>query len=189
MPEFKIWGSIQLVHEPSIPVCLINGLDRYADALQESQLDQAHLEWAKRDVEYAINRVSIDKIRAEDSVLPFFQHVVANPVEYLCRALGLEVEYAGGPRIENLNPDHAWLVADQVIAIFEHKTPCVAGRHFPKIVTAAKEQVILNVQTPSNNAASILSKVGMPRNRLTLDTSDPSCCFRVVDSDVSFRET
>ncbi|KAG8909433.1 hypothetical protein FRC00_010112 [Tulasnella sp. 408] len=189
MPELETFGPVELVHDPNLPDGLINGLDQFADTLQDSQLDDAHLTRAKRRLEIATEEAGTTKIAAEGSVLPYFDKTVAAPVHLLCLALGLNVDYRDGPKIYNIIPDHAWNVEEEAIAIFEHKTPCVAEHHFPKIIDLAKERTKLDLSKYSSNATSILSKVGMPGNRLAPDTSELSWRLLIVDTDIYIQET
>ncbi|KAG8893728.1 hypothetical protein FRC00_010107 [Tulasnella sp. 408] len=115
MPELETFGPVELVHDPNLPDGLINGLDQFADTLQESQLDNAHLTMAKQ-------------------------------------CLGVATIY-------NIIPDHAWNVEGEAIAIFEHKSPCVAEHHFPDIIDLAKKRTKLDLSKSSSNATSILSKL------------------------------
>ncbi|KAG9049041.1 hypothetical protein FS837_011420 [Tulasnella sp. UAMH 9824] len=112
MPELETHGSIELVHDPNLPERLINGLYQFADTLKESQLDDTHLGTAKRRLELATDESGRTRIKAEVSVLPCFDKIVAGPVQYLCLALGLEVYYGVGPKIYNIDPDFAWIVEE-----------------------------------------------------------------------------
>ncbi|KAG9021576.1 hypothetical protein FS837_007166 [Tulasnella sp. UAMH 9824] len=179
MPELETYGLIELVHDPEIPVALINGLDQFTGTLQDSQLDNAHLARAKQRLEVATDDAGTTTIESEVSVLPYFDKTVATPVRFLCLALGLNVNYGDGPRVYNIIPDHAWNVEGEAIAIFEHKTPCVAEHHFPKIIDLAKDRTKLDLSKYSSNATSILSKLILTSIYKKLD-------YCAVHSGVSF---
>ncbi|KAG8909690.1 hypothetical protein FRC01_006797 [Tulasnella sp. 417] len=162
MPEVHTYGPIELVHDPTIPVCLINRLDQFADGLQESQLDDAQLATARQLLGYATSRVATATVGSEATVAPRFHYLVANPLKELCEALGLKVDYEGGPKLYNIKLDSAWTAEGRAIAIFEQESPTVAKCQFPRIVELAKQQVKLDLSMGSTGAASILSKVRMP---------------------------
>ncbi|KAG8917550.1 hypothetical protein FRC01_002378 [Tulasnella sp. 417] len=161
MPTLDTHGPIEVLHDPEIPVCLINGLDRFADGLQESQLDDVQLNRARLRLELVIDDVPTPKIGSERSILQHFYHIVAAPVENLCRALGLKANYADCSKGYNLAAHYAWFMGEEAIAIFEHEIPLIADLYFPQIVSLAKERATLDLSKSSDNAESILSKLIM----------------------------
>ncbi|KAG8927148.1 hypothetical protein FRC00_002264, partial [Tulasnella sp. 408] len=158
LPPLETYALVKLVHDPEIPVRLMNELDQFADGLQESQLDNTQLSMARTEFAVTVERAGTFEVGTKTKVLPGFYGIVVQPIRNLCLALGLKVDYEDGPRFLNLKPDHAWTVGGKVIAVFEHKSPGVAERHFPEIGSLAQEQNTLDLLTKSTNAESILSK-------------------------------
>ncbi|KAG8928061.1 hypothetical protein FRC01_006513 [Tulasnella sp. 417] len=161
MPILDTHGPIELLHDPDIPVCLINGLDLFADGLRESQLDDVELTWARQLLKLVIDDDRTTKIGSEVSTFLHFNRIVATPVQYLCQALGLEANYADCSKGYNIGAHYAWFMGEEAIAIFEHKIPLVADLYFPQIVSLAKEKGTLDLSKCSDNAESILSKLIM----------------------------
>ncbi|KAG9019181.1 hypothetical protein FRB90_005517 [Tulasnella sp. 427] len=159
MPIVGTNGPIQLVYEPSLPHSLIQSLDLYADAIQEDQLYQDILTMAEHWIDLAQMRVRKVKLRKEPSVLPAFHDIVVKPVQSLCEAIDLEVDYGEAPKVNNVIPDHAWLLDETPFALFEHKMPGVAAAHFPTIVNLAKRGTTVDLNVSSKGGLSIIAKL------------------------------
>ncbi|KIO32353.1 hypothetical protein M407DRAFT_214311 [Tulasnella calospora MUT 4182] len=134
MPETK--KPVELVFDPDIPECLINGLDRYADTLQEAQLDDDVLRQTERAMGDLSWLPSKFKLREETTVLTVFTSIVIVPVQGLCEVIGVNTDYGQDPKVANLNPEHAWNVDEEPVIIFEHKNPAVLCFHSPALVLA-----------------------------------------------------
>ncbi|KAG8950341.1 hypothetical protein FRC04_007783 [Tulasnella sp. 424] len=161
--------SVRLVYDPTIPACLINSLERYANELQDSQLDDAQLRNAETILNGAQATISWKWIETEADAGQVFWGNVASPIEVVCRSLGFWATYRNAPMEQNIMPEHAWAWATataanptpvfQPIAIFEHKSPTVADRHFPEIVALARDNKILQLSTKASSSEIILAKL------------------------------
>ncbi|KAG8911342.1 hypothetical protein FRC01_005764 [Tulasnella sp. 417] len=154
LPPLDIHKPVQLAHGPDIPSCLIDGLDRFADGLQESELDSANLAEARIELERRWAAIAV--IDTEVSALLGFASTIVNPIYFLCQALGFNVRYTGASNFLNIIPDHAWTIDKQEIAIFAHKSPSVADHHFEEIVSLAKERQTLDLSKSLIGAESII---------------------------------
>ncbi|KAG9044896.1 hypothetical protein FS837_007344 [Tulasnella sp. UAMH 9824] len=152
-------NHVELVLDPDIPASLINGLDQFADGLEEDQLDDDILEKAENSVRSAGDRAAIIRIKSEISVLSGFTRIVAEPVQDLCRLLRVNTDYRDGPRLLNMNPEHAWAIEDKLVMIFEHKPPRVLNHHSPQIISMARKQQPLNLLVASTDGESIIAKL------------------------------
>ncbi|KAG8899345.1 hypothetical protein FRC01_010575 [Tulasnella sp. 417] len=159
LPRANVCRPLQLVHDPDIPNCLIDGLDRFADGLQESELDSANL--AEARIELQRRPAARTWIDTENSVLPGFVSIIVDPVYFLCKALDFEVRYKDASQYLNIIPGRAWAIDEQEIAIFEHKSPSVAGHHFKEIVSLAKKRETLDLSKSSTGAEGIISKLAL----------------------------
>ncbi|KAG8911567.1 hypothetical protein FRC00_006234 [Tulasnella sp. 408] len=159
LPRPDGYNHVELVLDSDIPACLINGLDRFADGLEEDQLDDELLEKAENSVRSAGDRAATIRIKPEVSVLPGFTRIVAEPVQDLCQLLRVNADYREGPRLLNMNPDHAWAIDDELIMIFEHKTPRVLNHHSSQIISMARKQQSLNLLVGSTGGESIIAKL------------------------------
>lgn len=169
MPELLGVGEgVQLVYDPTIPACLINGLERYVDELQDNQLDDAVLRDAENVLNGAQAAVSRKWIETEADAGQVFWGNVASPIEVVCQSLGFQVSYRKAPTEQNIIPDHAWAAGPdptgewQPLTIFEHKSPAVADRHFPQIVDSARSNETLDLSAQDSSSKSILAKVRTP---------------------------
>lgn len=153
MPNIDTNGPIELILDSDTPTCLINGLDAFINGLDEDHLDADLLRKADSKVDYALKAVGDVTIRRETSVFLGFTLIVANPVQHLCRTLGVDTYYSEGP---NLNSDYAWFVQDEPVMIFAEKTPAVFNLHSPQIVSMARRRQTLDLAKASE---SILAKV------------------------------
>ncbi|KAG8971892.1 hypothetical protein FRC05_010561 [Tulasnella sp. 425] len=160
MPVLGIQPLVQLVHDPTIPACLMNGLDLYAEGLEENQLEDAALERAQQILSAFRGSISQESLQMEVEDYSFFFLAVGMPVHSLCQSIGLDATYRNGSTARNITPDHAWKIGTEPIAVFEHKSPTVADIYFPDIVSKAQENRILDLSMwtrgPSEN---ILAKV------------------------------
>lgn len=93
LPRPDGYDHVELVLDSDIPACLINGLDRFADGLEEDQLDDRILEEAELSVRFAERGVARTRIETEVSVLPGFIITVAHPVQELARLLRVNTDY------------------------------------------------------------------------------------------------
>ncbi|KAG8915604.1 hypothetical protein FRC00_002304 [Tulasnella sp. 408] len=158
MPRVATSGLVELVLDPDIPASLIHGLDRFTESLEEDQLDDNLLGKAEEVMQAAGVLAAMQQIGAEDSVLTVFSISVVAPVRALCNVLGMIATYEGGPKVANLNPDHAWKVNGKAAIVFEHKVPAVFNHHSSQILSMARRRHKLNLKVASTDTESILAK-------------------------------
>ncbi|KAG8896596.1 hypothetical protein FRC01_011714, partial [Tulasnella sp. 417] len=113
IPRVEAVEAVELVLDPDLPEGLINGLHRFADELEEDQLDDDMLNETEQWMTAALRSIPRNKIKGEASVLPSYNTIVVEPVRQLCRALGVDPEYQEGPSVLNLSPGHAWAIGDK----------------------------------------------------------------------------
>lgn len=94
----------------------------------------------------------------DDSVHGSFKETVFKIVQVICAVLSTDIQYDTGPKFPNVGSDKALKVNGEKIAIFKHKSPAVAARHFPEVVALGRNQERLDLRDRTTNAHSILSK-------------------------------
>ncbi|KAG8905055.1 hypothetical protein FRC01_008494 [Tulasnella sp. 417] len=159
MPRPEASKPVELVFDSSIPACLINGLDRFADSLEEDRLDGVTLHETQMYVKALRFLPRTFTIQSKTSVLSAFGSIVVVPVRGLCRSLGVHAEYQDAPRVVNVNLDHSWTVKKKPVIIFEHKNPTAFDGHYEEILSMARQRATLNLRKASNNGKSILAKL------------------------------
>lgn len=93
MPVLGIDRFVRLVHDPTIPTCLMNGLDLYAEGLEENQLEDAALERAQQMLSAVRGSISEERLQMEVDVHSLFFIAVGIPVHSLCQSIGLDATY------------------------------------------------------------------------------------------------
>lgn len=160
MPTLRAMTSrVQLVFDVNLPNSPLQELDRYVEGLTEDQLQATAVQEANRDKWHALETIQRYKIYNEGSLLPAFLMIIGFPVISMCAAIGASVEYRSGPEVHNIRLNHALYMNEEVITIFEHKTPWVADELFPAIVALCEGGHTLDLDKHYEGAHSILSKV------------------------------
>ncbi|KAG8952970.1 hypothetical protein FRC04_003422 [Tulasnella sp. 424] len=144
MPTLRAMTSrVQLVFDVNLPNSLLQGLDRYVEGLTEDQLQATAVQEANRDKWHPLETIQRYEIYNE-----------------ACAQLS---EHRSTPEaaleVHNIRMNHAFYMNEEVITIFEHKTPWVADELFLAIVALCEGGHTLDLDKHYEGAHSILTKV------------------------------